>query len=203
MHKKVGTITLEYDRGDGVIVSDAFQAEFNNAIFRGKLDGVGGIFSGTLTANAIDAVSNLNIAGGSTAITTISEVPYVVGFDDDEIWRNVHAHSFYVPPEDTSGGWAYCSIQYLLSNTHNSGNKVGWGTQYRVLFNGSVIFSSPMWFGFGWAYNVIQYFKHEIGARVPGPGYHTFAVQYRWQSERTNVYPRFDNVMFQVDYVRK
>lgn len=210
MHKKVGTITLEYDRGDGVIVSEAFQGEFNNAIFRGTLEAANGTFAGKLTAKAIAAVSNLNIRGGAAAITTISTRGYADrgtnGFDDDNVWRNVHAHSFQVPSEDINGGWAYCSMQYFVDNTRHDSSKVGWRTQYRVLFDDQVVhtsgYKSDAYFGFGWCFQEIKHFKHELGMKV-GPGTHTFAVQYRWASQDTNVYPRFDNIMFQVDYVRK
>ena len=47
-------------------------AEFNDATFAGDVSGLDGTFSGTLTAQAINAANNINIAGNSVARTTIS-----------------------------------------------------------------------------------------------------------------------------------
>lgn len=200
-HKKVGTITLEYDRGDGVVVSEAFQAEFNNAIFNGNVSAMEGTFDGALTANAIDAVKNLTIAGRATAITTVSYIGYVPDiFDDDSVWRSVHTLSFQVPSSDLQGGWVTAGIQYYINDQRQDNDR--FQTEYRILIDGQVVFTSPKSTQFKWFYRVFKYFFHEVSAKV-GPGYHTIALQYRWHDYPTNVYPEFYDVTIRADYIRK
>lgn len=201
-HKKVGTITLEYDRGDGVVVSEAFQAEFNNAIFNGNVSAMEGTFDGTLTAGAVDAVKNLTIAGRATAITTVSTVGYVANiFDDDSIWRSVHTLTFQVPSTDTAGGWVTAGIQYMINDQRQDNDN--FLTEYRIRLDGQVIFTSPKSAKFKWFYRVFKYFFHEVSAVVSGPGYHTLSLEYRWHDYPTNVYPEFHDVTIRADYIRK
>lgn len=201
-HKKVGTITLEYDRGDGTIVSEAFQAEFNNAKFNGNVSGMEGTFQGKLTANAIDAVKNLTIAGKAAAITTVSYKSYVAGiFDDDSIWRTVSDCTFTVPSADQQGGWVTAAIQYQIDDQKRDNDR--FPTEYRILLDGAVIFTSPNSALFKWFYVSFKWFFHEVSARVTSPGYHTIALQYRWHDAPTNVYPQFYDITIRTDYIRK
>ena len=202
MHKKVGTITLEYDRGDGVVVSEAFQAEFNNAIFNGDISSLEGTFSGKLTANAINAVKNFNIAGRATAITYVSTRSRVVGiFDDDNIWREVHGITFEVPPQDTQGGWVAVGIQYTIDDQRQ--DNFWFPCQYQILLDGVSVYTAPGYALFGHFYQKVKHFYHEIVRRVGGPGYHTISLQYRWADYDTNVYPDFRNIAIRADYIRK
>ena len=199
MHKKVGTITLEYDLSDGVGPrSAAFQGEFNNAIFRGDVSAMEGIFEGELSADSIDIVGNLNIAGRAAAITTVSTGSQVGGHDDDSVWRNVHAISFVVPPEDLSGGVFSTSVQYELINT---GDSDAFPATARILLDGV-----PIWTGwtvwFSKYYASIRSFYHEVCGEV-GPGTHTVTFQFKFDSAPTNPYPYFANIVFRNDYVRK
>lgn len=184
-----------------MIVSDAFQAEFNNAIFNGNVSAMEGTFDGTLTANAIDAVKNLTIAGQATAITTVSHVAYVANiFDDDSVWRSVHTLTFQTPSNDLDGGWVTAGIQYYI-NDQRQDNDI-FRTEYRILIDEQVIFASPRSTNFKWFYRVFKHFFHEVSAKV-GPGYHTIALQYRWHDYTTNVYPEFYDVTIRADYIRK
>ena len=70
--KKVETIRLPYLRHDGKTEYGNFMAELNDVTFGGDISAMEGTFSGTLTANAIDAAGNLNLAGESVARTTVS-----------------------------------------------------------------------------------------------------------------------------------
>ena len=205
VHKKVGTITLEYDRGDGVKVSEAFQGEFNNAIFNGDISAMEGTFQGSLTAKSINAVTNLNLKSGSVATTTVSRLSYAGrythGFDDDSVWRSVHRLTFLVPSSDIYGGWVSAGIQYRISDARGDNDR--FPTQSRLLLDGQVIYTSPAWTSFKWYYRVIREFFHELTARIGGPGYHTIELQYRWADAPTNVYPEFFDVTIRADYFRR
>lgn len=201
-NKKIGTITLEYDRGDGVLVSEAFQGELNNAIFNGNVSGMYGTFQGSLTANAVNAVRNLTLAGKSTAVTTVGYVSYVGGiFNDDSIWRVVSQLAFDVPSADQSGGWVTAGIQYRIGD--EGGYNEMFPTQYRIVMDGVVIWSSPVWTKFKYFYVAIKNFYHEVAARVTSPGTHLVSLQYRWGSINTNVYPQFFDITMRTDYIRK
>lgn len=209
VHKKVGTITLEYDRGDGVKVSEAFQGEFNNVIFGGNVSSLEGTFQGTLNAGTIDAVGNLNIAGRAVALTTVSQLAYANryshNFDDDGVWRTVHSLSFTVPSQDTSGGWISAVIQYYIGDQRRDNDL--FETGMRILLDGEVIFTSEnntqMGHLFTYFYDHVKYFYHEITANVTSPGTHTVGFQYRWKPNNTNVYPEFYDATLRVDYIRK
>lgn len=199
--KKVGSITLEYDRGDGVIVSEAFDAEFNNAIFRGNISGMTGTFKGRLTANTLNAVSNLNVRGKAVAITTAVYVGTLQGiFDDDAIYRSILNINFVVPAADLSGGAYWAALTYDIADNKSDNNY--FLCQYRILVDGNIYFeSTPVTF---WKYiNMFKNFYHEIAGIATGPGTHSITLQYRWFDKKTNVYPRFDNIMGRVDYIRK
>lgn len=206
MHKKVGTITLEYDRGDGVIVSEAFQGEFNNAIFNGDISMLEGTFDGTLTAGTIDAVKNINIRGGSAALTTVgyvAEASRATGylFNDDGVWRSVITTTFNVPEADEEGGWLSAGIQYRIDDAKRDNDY--FPCEYRILIDGEVYFTSPQKTLFKWFYVTYKYFYHEVAKRITSPGAHTIALQYRWFDIGTNVYPEFFNVTIRADYFRK
>lgn len=205
VHKKVGTITLEYDRGDGVIVSEAFQGEFNNAIFNGNVSAMEGTFGGSLTAGAVNAVKNLNLKSGSVAQTTVSALGfagrYTHGFGDDGVWRTVHSVTFVVPEADTGGGWVNSGIQYHISDAR--GDNDIFPCEFRILLDGAVLYKSPGAARFKWFYKLIRTFFHEVAARVYSSGYHTIALQYRWLSSNTGVYPEFYDVTIRADYFRK
>lgn len=201
-NKKIGTITLEYDRGDGVLVSEAFQGELNNAIFNGNVSAMEGTFKGLLTANAINAVKNLNLAGRATAITTVGYVGYVGGiFNDDGVWRVVSQLAFDVPSADQFGGWVSTSFQYRISDSR--GDNDLFLTKYRIVIDGVVIWESPVWSKFMYFYRAIKYFYHEVAARVTGPGTHIVSLQYKWGNIDTNVYPEFFDITMRTDYIRK
>lgn len=205
VHKKVGTITLEYDRGDGVKVSEAFQGEFNNAIFRGNISMLEGTFEGSLTANAVNAVKNLNIKGGAVAITTVSTIREVsrrtgFHFNDDAVWRSIHTLTIETPP-DSSGGWLAAGIQYLIDDQKRDNGM--FPCQMRIIIDGRVVYTSPAWSLFSYYYVIHKHFFHEVVERVSSARYHTVTLQYRWDEYPTNVYPEFYDVVIRADYFRR
>lgn len=198
--KKVGSITLEYDRGDGVIVSEAFDAEFNNAIIRGDISALNGTFSGKLTVGTLNAVSNLNVRGKSVAITTVTQQAVVEGiFNDDGIYRTVGSVTFQVPASDLNGGTYWAALQYEIAD--NRGDNDFFLTQYQIVVDGVAIYTSGLHNFYIFIRNIKNYY-HEICGPC-GPGYHTISFQYRWLDSQTNVYPRFNNILARVDYIRK
>lgn len=205
VHKKVGTITLEYDRGDGVKISEAFQGEFNNAFFNGNVSAMEGTFSGTLTASAINAVKNLNLKTGSVATTTVSTLGFANGashgFNDTGVWKTVHSATFAVPAADTSGGWMSAGIQYRIDDRKKDNDY--FPTEFRILLDGAVVYTSPGRSYFRWFYRTFQTFFHEVAARITSSGYHTVSFQYRWFDIPTNVYPEFYDVVIRADYFRR
>lgn len=205
VHKKVGTITLEYVNENGVVVSEAFMGEFNNAIFRGNISGMEGTFQGTLTVGAINAVKNLTIGGKATAVTTVSTLalanPQTHGFNDDEVFRTVHSLTFEVPTANFAGGWVTAGIQYRIDDQRQDNDM--FRTEYRILIDGNVVFTSPQPSKFKWYYRNVQWFFHEVAAAVGSSGFHTITLQYKWYPAVTNVYPEFRDVTIRADYIRK
>lgn len=98
-----------------------FHAEFNDAIFNGNVSGLSGTFSGTLTADAVDAVGNVTIRGESIAITVVVMMD-VVGFSEVALVIEV--------PENESGV-VFLSLQMRLLGPYF--NK--WGDYYRAAFS--------------------------------------------------------------------
>lgn len=166
-----------------------------------------GTFSGKFTANAINIIRNLTIAGGAAAVTEVfykadaGDVPW----DDDGVFRSVASHAFQVSGDDLAGGWLYFSIQYHLTNTHNSGQdrKKSWPTSCRLLVNGDPVQFDLVRGPFGVWWMRIEHFKHDVVVQAPGPGTYRFDLQFAFDPIVTNIYPFFSDIYTRVDYVRK
>ena len=211
MHKKVGTITLEYNRGDGVVISNAFQGELINATFNGEIDVWDATFDGSFTAQAVNVVKNLQLSGSSVAVTTMTYIPTIgkgqgvdpnLGSDDGQ-WRDVAVHTFYVPPENFIGGWAYVSVQYLIDNNRHSQDKTLWPTKHQVLVNGELNYFTPYYTAYAFYYVGVKNFKHDKVIAINSPGYYTVRLQFAFGDADTNVYPYWEDVFIRVDYVKK
>lgn len=211
VHKKVGTITLEYDRGDGTTISEAFQGEFVNAIFNGVLDVRNSTFDGSFTADAINVIDNIHIRGQAVATTTMTYIPTIgkgggpdgkLGEDDGQ-FHDVVSHTFYVDPNDFNGGWAYINVQWLISNTRHSQDKEAWHVKHQVLINGELNYFTPYYSPYAMYFRAIQNFKYTNVIPINSPGYYTVQLQFAFQSENTNVYPYWDEIFVRVDYLKK
>ena len=205
--KKVGSITLEYDPGDGNLISEAFDAEFHNALITGDISALEGTFQGRLDVNAIDAVSRLNIAGRAVAVTQVFESAGIVGqtegFNDDGVYRTLMAIIIEVPYGNGSGCWADVMMQYHVVDYKGDEN-AGFPCQYRILLDGVPYFTSiavPFgnFFNRSWDPNFIHHMLLYLSAGQN----HTVAIQFRWFDRDTNVYPRFSNRRIRVDIIRK
>jgi len=177
-------------------------AEFNDATFAGDVSGLDGTFSGTLTARAINAANNINIAGNSVARTTVSTRDISNSFDDDSVWRSVHQHTVLVPSEDTQGGWLNTAIQYSVYDRKGRENH-HFPAQLRFRINGLVIYTTPNWILLGDFYKAYGDMYSEIVYRAPAPGAYTISMDLRVGDRNTNMYIEFVNIVFRTDYFRK
>lgn len=202
--KKVETIRLPYLKHDGKTEYGNFMAELNDATFGGSVSSLEGTFSGTLTADAINAAGNLNIAGESVARTTVSYRPLsnkeLNGFNDKSIYKSVHEATIRVPNDDYNGGNFSCVIQYTVSDERWDNDF--FPCRYRILLNGVVLFQSKTML-FGALYRSVKYSYHEILGTLSKPGEHVIDLQYAWDDMNTNVYPVFRDITFRLDYIRK
>lgn len=174
--------------------------ELNDASFSGNIEAMEGTFSGTLTADAIDAAANINIAGQSVARTTISTRSSNSDFDDNGYWTSMHLINFVIPNDDEEGGWISALLQYKVEDLKD--DNAHFVMEYRIVVDGQVFFRSALMF-FGSWYGAMRYPYHEICGYIDTPGTHTIDVQYIFYDEDTNVYPLFTNMVFKVDYIRK
>ena len=201
--KKVGSITLEFDRGDGVVISEAFDAEFHNALITGDVSALDGYFAGKLTANAVDALDNLHITGRAAAITSVktwAQVDYNTnGFNDDGVYRTVCDQTIEVP-EGMSGAYCAVAIQYEIDDAQ--GDNDMFICRYRILADGASYYTNAR-AKFGLFYEVYPHQIHEIVFWFSGSGTHTVAMQWLWESNVTNVYPIFKNITMRTDMIRK
>lgn len=207
--KKVGSITLEYDPGDGNTISEAFDAEFHNALLTGDISAVTGTFEGRLDANAIDAVSRLNIRGKAVAVTQVFEsapnTGTTKGFNDDGVYRSLMSIALDVPYGTGSGCWGAITCQYHVVD-NKGGENSGFPTQYRILLDGVPYFTSAVdYFGayFGSVSPAQSNYIHEMLLYLSAGQIHTITIQYRWFDADTNVYPEFSNLRMRADIIRK
>ena len=198
--KKVESIRLPYLKHDGSTEYGNFMAELNDATFGGNISSLEGTFSGVLTADAVNATANLNIAGQSVARTTISTRSSNAGFDDDGRWRSIHSINFLVPNSDEKGGWFICSVRYNMSD-HKGDNDL-FPCRYRMLVNGVVLYTSGT-MPLGFLYRHIQYSFLEVSGHVSTPGTKNVDIQFAVDDMDTNMYIRFADIVMKVDYIRK
>ena len=175
-------------------------AEFNDGVISGDITGSDGVFAGTLTADAIDAVDNVTIRGKSVAVTVSG---YLADsgqkWDDDGIYRDVHKVAITTPPGDTKGGIFRTIFQFKTID--GKGDNQWFRCQFRILRDTETLWESAE------AYQGIyqyagQYFSFLVAGSM-SYGLHTFTLQYRIFPATTNAYPRFYNVRSVVDYSRK
>lgn len=176
-------------------------AEFNDATFAGDVSGLDGTFTGTLTAQAVNAANNINIRGNSVAQTAVTTKASATGFNDDSIWRSVHSLTFTVPDEDIYGGWLSAAIQYSVLDS--KGDNHFFYMEMRIRINGLIIYTSPESMPFGNFYDCFDHLYHEVSWRVPQPGTYTISLDFRWHNSDTNMYAKFYDIVIRNDYIRK
>lgn len=203
MPKKVGSITLEYDRGDGVIESQAFDAEFQNALITGDISALTGTFAGKLDVNALDVVSRLNISGRAVAITSVASAaianPNTHHFNDDGVWRTLISTTVDVPQGTANGTFAAIAIQYNIRDQRGDNDQFSYNG--RLVIDGTVYDTVNGKFGIFYRYNPCQIY--EIVYYLAGAGTHTISFDVRWFDQPTNVYPEFTNIVIRCDVIRK
>lgn len=198
--KKVEPIRLPYLKPDGSTEYGNFMAELNDATFGGNISSLEGTFSGVLTADAVNAAANLNIAGQSVARTTISTLASNSNFDDDSRWRSIHSVNFIVPNSDEGGGWFVCNVRYNMSD--HKGDNDHFPCRYRMLVNGKVLYTSGTML-LGTLYRYIKYSFLEVSGHVSTTGTKNIDIQFAVDDRNTNMYIRFTDIVMKVDYIRK
>lgn len=198
--KKVNAVELPYLGYDGKMNKGMFMAELNDASFGGDISAMEGTFSGSLTADAVSAAANLNIAGQSVARTTISTRASNNNFDDDSRWRSIHSVNFVVPNSDEGGGWFVCNVRYNMSD--HKGDNDRFLCRYRMLVNGKVLYTSGTML-LGTLYRYIKYSFLEVTGHVSTPGAKNVDIQFAVDDRKTNMYIRFTDIVMKVDYIRK
>lgn len=201
--KKVGSITLEYDRGDGVIESQAFDAEFQNALITGDISALTGTFAGKLDVNALDVVSRLNISGRAVAITSVAYKkianPTTDHFNDDGVWRTLISTTVDVPQGTANGTFAAIAVQYKIADQRGDNDQFPYNG--RLVIDGTVYDTVNGRFGIFYRYNPCQIY--EVVYYLAGAGTHTISFDVRWFDMKTNVYPEFTDIVIRCDVIRK
>lgn len=201
MPKKVGSITLEYDRGDGVIESQAFDSEFQNAIVMGDISAMEGTFTGRLSADSIDVLGNLQLAGGSVAVTQIDQrasFGVADGAALDFQYKNV-ALTVVEVPEGMSGAWCACAVQFFVPDIEGNQFRVNW----RFLFDGTTYYTNAI-AGLPLGWNMVEFLVY-----VSGSGSHTLIWQVQWGRYWTGIEdpptfgPLIQNITMRTDMIRK
>ena len=182
------------------MVTKEYLAEFNNGTFDGDITGTDGVFSGTLTADAVNAVDNITIAGSSVAVTESAFLADTgLRWNDDAIYRDVHKINILTPPKDREGG--IFRVLFQFQTIDGKDDNAHFDCQFRILHNTTTVWESGIA-----PQRIYQYAGQYFSFLVSGAmtfGLHTFSLQYRIFPSPTNAYPRFYNVRVVLDYVRK
>lgn len=185
---------------DGSVISKDYFAEFNNGTFSGDISGCDGVFSGTLTADAINAVDNITIAGKSVAVT---ETAYVADtgliWTDDGVYRDVIKIAIVTPPGDDKGG--IYKVLFQFKTIDGKDDNQYFNCQFKITMDSVNVWESAMSIQQMFQY-AGQYFSF-VSIGNMSYGLHTFCLQYRIFTRPTNAYPRFFNVRAILDYSRK
>lgn len=136
----------------GDIFAPQFSIINGAATFAGNLSAAGGSFSGTLSANAVNAVNTINIAGEAVVVTASGSA-------------NGSNATAEVTLSNTNNGGAVqatATINYVPQG--NNGNSTG-SLQIRLFRNGAAYASGPASFlslasGFGYLFTVSSIFKN-------------------------------------------
>jgi hypothetical protein len=142
VYKKVTSFASLDENGELIVDTNGsaipFMAEFAEGKFGGNVSGVTGTFSGVLTAEAVDAVSNLTIAGNSVAKTTsvtATRSPPSGHFPEDASYKIMTAN-VVVPNEDTNGGKALINVYLLSKNNNNDRDQNNFASEFYLTLNG-------------------------------------------------------------------
>lgn len=84
--------------------------------FTGTLQAANGTFSGLLTADAINAVQTINIAGNAVTVPVFTEGVYNVSFPPSGIWQ-----AFLTSGSNPFSGGAYMSVTATVTCTNTTG----------------------------------------------------------------------------------
>ncbi len=147
--------------GAGWHIAQTGRAHFNDAQIRGTLYAANGTFSGTLTADAINAVRTINIAGNSVTVSAMFVINDGRVWHPDEIANYPNFTEIWSATVYTPDSSVFAVSASALNFPVYSYNQASEATQY---------------------YSELKFFVD--GAAMPydtygtvGPGYHTFSVR--------------------------
>lgn len=202
-HKKVSSFAA-YDE-NGQLYMDggnpiAFMAEFNDGIFRGDIGALDGTFSGVLTANAVDAVQNININGNAVAISAagaITRYP-TTGYCPEGQTATVFSFSFNIPDTD---GVALLRVALTLHNGDNDNSQKYFDYRQTLDLNGVTLYDSTL-LPLIDSYYAPQRFIFETVLPVT-VGNNMLSFYHYTTSDATTPYPYYQNISYSMDFVRK
>lgn len=235
-HKKVdednpGIVPLNEDDEPYIFEEDGitpieFDAEFNDAIFRGDLTGCKGEFSGTLSAGMVNAVDRINFLSGSIIRSMMVFDNSVTTLVRDNTWKEMISGVFVVPPEDASAvvHVKACFVGYSATENGSgvySGSIMG-GYKMEVKLAGVLVGKVEYYAGcvdiwqlqrIGYTYTsyggylggYYQYFSKIMRAFFTlSPGTYTITVYYKCAPGSISGWdPRNKSKIIQADYFRK
>ena len=157
-----------------------------------------GTFSGVLTADSIESVKNLTIAGRSVARTWAKyEASHRRG--QEAVWRSVANLVCDIP--DGESGVLFFTAQYDMSSYDFDSSQRNFNVQYNVLFDGNSVALSPVtWWPHFFGPDRRVYHAHSLNV---GAGRHVIDVQWIWFAAATTPYPQFNDVYIKADFVKK
>jgi len=202
------------------MVSDAYQAEFNNAKFAGEIQAMEGTFSGKLTAGAVNAVSGINFVKGAVAITSLATVASRnVNVNSGTLTNTGYRYivdnipyvaSVAVNVSDATGGKIRCSA-HMDRVLNTAGNTRLMERLALVLLdpNGNQIASDVeffvMWSLFNNIVNSHPRVARDYLFEVETPGVYTVAIHVDYECLKSpgSFSSTFNNVTLLAEYIRK
>ncbi len=197
-HKKVGTVRLGYYRSDGIYVEKDFRAELNDAVFAGNVSALNGTFRGKLTAQAVNAVKNINLGGHSVARSVAVHTPGQVNIGQN-VWGTLGSANINLPAGDYGTirikAALYC---YFWVTDLNHGSEHTRWSSIRVLVNGVSRYESKA------AVHHLHSHSNNWGLEFilpAGVGVNTVTFQFYVPDVGYNIAMHFNNVRMRLDLV--
>lgn len=200
-YKKVGTIRLGYYRSDGVWVEKDFQTELNDATFSGDVSSLTGTFRGTLTASAVNAAKNINIAGYAVARSLVLYNPSIGTYGQGS-WNTVFSGSLNCPAHVLGEKKIIVAFYsyFWVDGLDNGGDEYTRLCHIQVLINGVVRYEHKG------AAGTLHSHSNHWGIEFIAPanvGLNTVVVRFLIRDEGWNIYPRFKDRRMRMDLVYK
>ncbi|MGH1374433.1 MAG: hypothetical protein ACRBBW_20520 [Cellvibrionaceae bacterium] len=189
-HKKVASILFG---------GKYFQSEFNDAFFAGDVSNLGGTFAGVLTAQAVNAVKTMNLAGNAVAVSQTAKVSRYPssGALPEDTTRTLLSFSINVP----STHIAIVQYEGTLENSDNDDSQYNFTYDRKIFHNGAevgAVVGRPL--GGVWVAPKRETYRF---ARVLTPGINSFAITHWTSPGATTPYGYYKDLILSVLYFKK